>query len=104
MRLEYKIDSSNSLIISPSLNFQKNNSNQRLYSHLLLYIPGDKANESENKTTNNRSGYNLRNNILYRHNFGKRGRTLSFNLNTSFNNNEGETYVLSETRFYKGGV
>ena len=103
MRLEYKIDSSNSLIISPSLNFQKNNSTNG-YTAISSYNEGDIANESENTTTNNRSGYNLRNNILYRHNFAKRGRTLSFNLNTAFNNNEGESFVLSETRFYKGGV
>ena len=91
MRLEYKIDSSNSLIISPSLNFQKNNSVNG-YTATSSYTPGDIANETENTTTNDRSGYNLRNNILYRHNFGKRGRTLSFNLNTVFNNNDGETY------------
>ena len=103
MRLEYKIDSSNSLIISPSLNFQKNNSTNG-YTAISSYNEGDIANESENTTTNNRSGYNLRNNILYRHNFAKKGRTLSFNLNTAFNNNEGESFVLSETRFYKGGV
>ncbi len=103
MRLEYKIDSSNSLIISPSLNFQKNNSTNG-YTAISSYNVGDIANESDNTTTNNRSGYNLRNNILYRHNFAKRGRTLSFNLNTAFNNNEGESFVLSETRFYKGGV
>jgi len=103
MRLEYKIDSSNSLIISPSLNFQKNNSTNG-YTAISSYNEADIANESENTTTNNRSGYNLRNNILYRHNFRKRGRTLSLNLNTTFNNNEGESFVLSETRFYKGGV
>ena len=103
MRLEYKIDSSNSLIFSPSLNFQKNNSTNS-YKAISSYHEGNIANESENTTTNNRSGYNLRNNILYRHHFAKRGRTLSLNLNTAFNNNEGESFVLSETKFYKGGV
>lgn len=103
MRLEYKMDSSNTLIISPSINFQKNNSING-YNAISSYNPGDIANETENTTTNNRSGYNIRNNILYRHNFAKRGRTLSLNLNTTFNNNEGESYILSLTRFYKGGV
>jgi len=103
LRIEYKIDSSNSLIISPSLSFQKNNSVND-YTATSSYTQGNIANETENLTTINRSGYNLRNNILYRHNFGKRGRTLSFNLNTFLNNTAAETYVLSETRFYKGGV
>jgi hypothetical protein len=103
MRLEYKIDSFNSVIITPSLNFQKNKSING-YTGTSSYTQGNIANETENTTTNDRSGYNLRNNILYRHNFRKRGRTLSFNLNTTFNNNEGETFILSQTRFYKGGV
>src|SRR5262245_22133815 len=103
LRLEYKIDSANSLIISPSLNFQKNNSIND-YTATSSYTQGNIANETENLTTNDRSGYNFRNNILYRHNFGKRGRTFSFNLNTVLNNTDADTYVLSETRFYKGGV
>jgi hypothetical protein len=103
LRLEYKIDSANSLIISPSLGFQKNNSVND-YTATSSYTQGNIANETENLTANNRSGYNLRNNILYRHNFDKRGRTLSLNLNTILNNTDAETYILSETRFYKGGV
>lgn len=103
MRLEYKIDSSNSIIISPSLNFQKYNFIKG-YTAISSYNAGDTANETENLSKNYRSGYNLRNNILYRHNFAKRGRTLSFNFNTTLNKNDGETYLLSATSFYKGGV
>src|SRR5690606_19154658 len=41
------------------------------------------------------------NNLLYRHRFAKRGRTLSVNLGTSFNNREGDgtLYSLNEFAF-----
>lgn len=98
MRFEYRIDSSNSLIISPSLNFQDNNSFSESMSRTLMGT--DTANTSDNSTRSDRNGYNLRNNILYRHSFPKRGRTLSVNLNTSMNKNDGESFVISRYRFF----
>lgn len=98
MRFEYKIDSSNSLIISPSLNFQNNKS----FSHSFTQIFSDQDSSSISDVTNrnDRDGYNLRNNILYRHSFAKRGRSLSVNLNTTFNKNDGESYTLGQYRFF----
>ena len=99
MRLEYKIDSNNSLMISPSLNFQNNKSFSGSNSQTYYGI-GDSLNTSINNSTSKRDGYNLRNNILYRHSFAKRGRTLSVNLNNSFNKNDGENFVLGQYRFF----
>jgi hypothetical protein len=98
MRLEYRFDSSNSLIISPNLSFQDNNSFSTSMSRTL--IGSDTANTSDNTTRSSRNGYNLRNNILYRHSFPKRGRTFSINLNTSLNKNDGESFVISRYRFF----
>jgi uncharacterized membrane protein YgcG len=103
MRIEYRIDSSNSLIINPSLNFQKNNSLSHSVSQT-YYGAGDTVNTSDNITKSHRDGYNLRNNILYRHAFAKRGRSFSINLNTTLNKNDGESYVISHYRFFDGGV
>lgn len=102
MRLEYKIDSNNSLIVSPSLNFQKNESSS-LSNSQNYFTGGDTANTSLNNNINDRKGFNIRNNILYRHSFAKRGRTLSVNLNTTFNDNDGEGYTKSFFRFPKSG-
>lgn len=100
MRLEYKIDSSNSIIVSPSLNFQRNRSiSESIESS--LYGTTDTTNTSTSDRNVLRSGYNLRNNILYRHSFPKRGRTFSVNLNTTFNKNDGETYSISHYRFFE---
>jgi Outer membrane protein beta-barrel family/Carboxypeptidase regulatory-like domain len=98
MRIEYKIDSSNSIIINPSLNFQKNNSVLHSVSQI-FYGASDTASTSENNSSAFRSGYNLGNNILFRHSFSKKGRTLSLNMNTIFNKNDGENFVISQYRF-----
>jgi hypothetical protein len=98
LRLEYRLDSNNSIIVSPSLNFQDNRSVSRAITK--RYTDTDSLSNSEDQTISDRSGYNIRNNILYRHSFRKRGRTISFNLNTSFNKNDGENFIMSRYRFY----
>ena len=100
MRLEYKIDSSNSIIISPSLNFQKNRSFSQSLENS-LYGTTDTTNTSVSERNVFKNGYNLRNTILYRHSFAKRGRTFSIGFNTTFNKNDGETYSISHYRFFE---
>ena len=108
-RLEYKIDSSNSLFIIPNLSFQKNNSNS--YADLRSYygMPSvgtvfDTANTSVSRVIANRTGYNLRNNILFRHAFAKKGRSLSLGFNTNFTKNDGITTNDAEYRYFNTGV
>ena len=100
LRLEYKIDSSNSLFIIPSISFQKNtaagNSSQQSY-----YAAGDSSNNSLGNTSADRHGFNIRNNILFRHSFAKRGRSLSFGLNTTFTKNDGTSVTDARYRFFK---
>lgn len=99
MRIEYKMDSNNSFIISPSLNFQNNKSLSGGISHA-FYDTNDSLNTANSNSTYNRDGYNLRNSILYRHSFKKKGRTFSVDLNTTFNKNNGENFVYSQYRFF----
>lgn len=99
MRIEYQLDTHNSFIITPSLNFQNNKSASGSTSQT-YYGANDTLNTANSSTNNNRNGYNLRNNILFRHSFNKRGRTFSVNLNTTFNKNNGESFVYSQYRFF----
>lgn len=92
MRLEYQIDSANQLIITPNLSFQRNEST-RLSNVSSFNTIGDISTETINRTMSLRNGNNLSNNILYSHNFPKRGRTFSINLNTSYNKRDGESYT-----------
>lgn len=98
MRFEYQIDSSNSLIITPSLNFQKNSSGSHSIAQMLFDT--DTTNVSDVTNLSDRNGYNLRNNILYRHAFAKKGRTLSINLTTTLNKNDGDNYLMGNYRFF----
>jgi hypothetical protein len=100
LRMEYKIDSNNQLIITPNLSFQ-NNTSDRNVSSLTHFFPegSGSMNINQNITNSTRSGNNLNNNILYRHSFAKRGRTFSVNLNTSYNKREGETYVQTFSQY-----
>ena len=101
MRLEYKIDSFTSIIITPSLNFQKNTSISNILDSTL---DNNKAitGLSNNNTNAKTSGYTINNNLLIRHAFRKKGRTLSLGFTTNFNNKSGDTYVDAVNQFFKG--
>ena len=107
MRLEYKIDSNNSLFIIPSISLQ-NNKSTSYSSAAVIDIPYvsvlDSVNSSYNNSSSERSGYNIRNNIMFRHSFAKRGRTISFGFNTTWNKNDGESYSSGNYRTYKLGL
>jgi Outer membrane protein beta-barrel family len=99
MRLEYKIDSSNSLFIIPSVSFQ-NNKSSSFSTYQAFRGPNDSISNSTANSISNRSGYNVRNNIMFRHSFPKRGRSLSLGFNTTFSKNDGETITDAKYRFY----
>ncbi len=47
-----------------------------------------------------RTGYNIRNTMMFRHAFPKRGRSLSVGFNTTFTKNDGESISDTRYRFY----
>ncbi|MBL7738356.1 MAG: outer membrane beta-barrel protein [Chitinophagaceae bacterium] len=103
MRLEYKIDSFNSIIVSPSLNFQNNETFSQSFLNTLDGI--DTVNTQVSTTDVTRKGYNLRNNILYRHSFkNNRRRTFSVGFSQALNKNNGESFVFSNSRTFKSGL
>ena len=103
MRLEYKIDSNNSIFIIPSINFQNNNSGS-FSSYKSYYGINDSISTSLINSMNDRKGYNVRNNIMYRHSFAKKGRSISLGLNTNFSRNTGETITDAVYRFFDNGI
>ncbi|MEZ0486568.1 TonB-dependent receptor domain-containing protein [Fibrella aquatica] len=96
-RLDYTINRNNSLLITPRLSFQTNesgsltNSETRLGNSLL--------NRSDNSFGSNNNGLSFSNSILFRHRFEKRGRTFSLNLGTSVNNRDGMSTLASINDF-----
>ncbi|WP_462253889.1 outer membrane beta-barrel protein [Ferruginibacter sp.] len=99
LRLEYKLDSANSLFIIPSISFQ-NNKSVSTSSAQNFYAENDSTGVSLTNNNSNRDGYNIRNNIMFRHSFPKRGRTISFGFNTGWSKNDGETITDARNKYY----
>ena len=99
LRMEYKIDSFNSILITPVLNFQKNNSISQ-DSAINSYNSFSPASSTGNNVNTLTSGYNVNNNVLFRHAFKKRGRTISLGIGTVLNRKTGNAYVTSDNKAY----
>lgn len=96
MRIEYTIDSFNSIILSPRVSIQDNNKSSLLNGYS-FYTSDVIDSKTDNTTTADNLGYNLSNDLLYRHKFKKQGRTLSVMARTQMNNSDGDgsTYSLN---------
>lgn len=114
MKLEYSIDSANSIIWSPRFSTQQNNSNSTndrvKYNIIRDTILGINPNEwlEYNRpdtiylingiNQNEGLGYNYSSDLTFRHRFQKKGRTASLGITTSgnLNNSEGEQYTRTQ--------
>ena len=99
-RVEYTMDKNNSLIITPRLSFQDNHS-ASLKAGLTTLGDGSKLNSSDNDRNSKTGGYNFSNDILYRHAFTKRGRSISLNLNTQANDKNGTSNLYSRNMYFR---
>lgn len=103
LRLEYNIDTSNSIIFSPRLSLQNNSGNSILNAKTATtsdYIDSTLVNSSVNNNNYTASGYNFNSDLLYRHKFNKRGRTISLNLGATFSNRDKDNYVNTQSIYY----
>lgn len=99
IRLNYKIDSSNSILFTSGLSFQ-NNRSSNMITGVLNSENGDLISNTLNELDRKSNGYNLNNNLLYRHAFTKRGRSVSVGFNTSLSKNNGENNRYETNEFY----
>ncbi len=97
-RLEYAIDSSNSIIYTPRFSLQDNSSQS--VTEGLNAIVNSVLNTSSIRNQSNTIGYNINNELLYRHKFHKKGRTISFNITDVINNKYAETGLYSRNEYY----
>ncbi|OSZ78424.1 hypothetical protein CAP35_09255 [Chitinophagaceae bacterium IBVUCB1] len=89
MRIEYDIDSANSIVVTPRVSLQLNDNSNKLSGANTL-PSGLSFGNTNTRTTTNNIALNFGNNLLYRHKFAKRGRTVSLNINTQINNRDGD--------------
>lgn len=102
LRLEYQIDSMNSILYTPSLTLQHSESYSGDTSFTKAQVPGAEylAVTGRTNNSNERDGLNFGNNILYRHKFGKTGRTVTLGWNNTIGNSESKGFTVSDNEFY----
>ena len=98
LRLEYNIDSANTIFFTPSLSLQQNNSAGNTVAN--DSIRKKISSSTINNTAANTHGYNSTNNLLFQHKFKKQKRTISININSSLNEKTGTGSYYSNNRFY----
>lgn len=102
-RIEYKIDSQNTLIVVPNISFQQNERLNDL-TGVNTTAGGDTINSTRNRRNTLSDGYNIRNEITYRRGFTKKGRSFSINLNTAFNKRNSDARLDAFTSSQKLGI
>jgi hypothetical protein len=95
MKLEYKFDTTNSILIQPRISIQNNKSNKNFSGN-----NSDAVGQISNTSSlynSDLDGLSFSTPLLYRHSFNKRGRTFSTNLVAGFNRNNGNSGLNSST-------
>jgi hypothetical protein len=93
-RMTYKIDSSNTILLTSYLNFQSNNSlNDVTGINYIDEALQNKISQTANNLTSDQHGNNLSNQVLFRHAFKKRGRSISLGITNSSSDKLGNNYL-----------
>ncbi len=102
LRFEYQIDSMNSILYTPTLTFQHSENFSSDSSGTVSTTPLKEflAITGRSQNSNERNGMNLGNNILFRHKFGKIGRTFTVGWNNTLGNSESDGLTISNNSFY----
>jgi hypothetical protein len=88
LKLDYKVDDNNSFTFTPSVSFQKNINDNASTSN--TYWNGVRVINSITNSNSTTTAANLSASLLYRHKFGKPGRTLSTEVDVSKNTNNAD--------------
>ncbi len=107
LRFEYRIDSMNSILYTPTFTIQHSDgfSNDTSYVNSLKGAQQYLALTGRTYNENNRDGINLNNNLLYRRRLNKTGRTFTLGLSNAYNHSNGEGNNISpQTLFNPDGT
>ena len=101
-RLEWQIDSLNSILYTPGIIYQRSDSysNDDLFSQSTSPKFDYLALTGRNVNNTNRDGITVNNNLLYRRKLNKIGRTFTLGLNSSIKNSNGNGLNQSDYTFF----
>jgi hypothetical protein len=100
IRFDTKLDSMNSILVTADASIGDSESNQESNSTTRL-ANGDLQNASNQATTNLSSNSNINSEVLWRHKFSKKGRSLSVTTNIANTASEGEGTLNATNIFYR---
>ncbi|MDF2437069.1 MAG: hypothetical protein K0Q95_1445 [Bacteroidota bacterium] len=98
MRLEWKLDTNNSVTITPKLSLQQNSGKSELSG--TNSIQDDTLNNTNSLFNSETNAFNFSNDILLQHKFSKQGRTISLNLSTALNTTDANSDLHSMNNYY----
>ncbi|MCX6256639.1 MAG: TonB-dependent receptor [Bacteroidia bacterium] len=100
LRFECTIDTLNSLIFTPRYSIQDNNQWNTTSGENINSVDA-LLSQMNTGTHSQYTGYSLNNSLLFRHKFQKKGRTVSLNISSAFNNKTGSSSQNSITEYYQ---
>ncbi len=99
LTLDYKIDSANSIKFANNITYSE--SGQRSITGSKTFSGSNLLqNESNRSNANDQTAFNLNSNLLYRHRFAKKGRTLSTNLTLGISQTDSKGNLVSKNQYY----
>ena len=102
-RLEYKIDSMNTIIANANVSFQNNNS-ESLSNNSTIGESGFLISDQVLKTVRESNAYNFSSEITYRRGFKKRGRSFTANLRGGSNDRNNYSSIDGTLDAYEKGI
>ncbi len=102
LRLEYYIDSLNSILYTPNVSLQHNENSSEDSSFTMAQKTNSKylANTNSSRYNSVRNGSSINNELLYRRRFRKPGRTFTLGISSGIDHSTGSGYNLSPIVFY----
>jgi hypothetical protein len=102
LRIDYQIDSLNSLTFRPNASFQINKGFTNVYG--MTSIAGRNFNSTRSNFNSDFDAANISGDLLLRHKFATRGRTVSLNLTSAYTNNNGNNKLFSENLYFNNAA
>jgi hypothetical protein len=99
MRLDYKIDTSNSILFSPKVSYQKNDGSSNTTG--VTSVAFADVNSINTLFSSDLSAVSASSQLLYRHKFAQKGRTISLEMDNTYKKNNGDKDLYSDVLYYK---
>ncbi|GHB84725.1 collagen-binding protein [Persicitalea jodogahamensis] len=99
MRIDYKINKQNRLLIRPRMTVRRGED----FNYFLGRTENENSplNQTENTSNAISTGVNFRNTLYYSHQFDKKGRSVTFRLSTGFSNSDNQRYRLADNQYFR---